>query len=233
MFLIYCRVSTIEQASEHASSIPDQLAKCKAVATLRGAQQFDVVTFVEEGVSGTVSLGKRPQGSEMMEAAQKGDTIIALKMDRMFRSASDALFVAEKLKERGIGLILADLGTDPVTGKGTSALFFGILAVLAQFERERIHERTSDGRKAKIARRGHMGGEPPFGFEVVGHGREARLEPKPTEFEAVQTIKKLYHEHTAASATREAARLGLRSRAGTPFQQVQIKRIAERELHLG
>lgn len=230
MFLCYARVSTVDQADPNASSLPDQLNKGKAVATLRGAGPYDFTTYSDDGVSGSIPLYERPEGKRMLADAVKGDCIIASKMDRLFRSALDAFRTAEQLKERGVDLILADLSTEPITGKGTGKLFFGMLAVFAEFERERINDRTAEGRKAKASRQGHLGGPPPFGFEVVGVGREARLQPSAAEQDALSTIRKLWHEHTPASAAREAERLGLRCRAGTPFQIVQLKRIAEREV---
>ncbi len=120
-----------------------------------------------------------------------------------------------------------------MTGKGVGKLFFGLLAVLAEFERERIAERTTDGRRAKAARSGHLGGPPPFGFEVVGQGREAKVQPCPTEQPALEAIKKYWHQNTPASACRAVNDMGFRSRAGTPFQISQLKRIAEREVRVG
>ena len=232
MFLIYSRVSTLDQANEQASSIPDQITKGKALATLRGAGPYDVAVFTDEGVSGSIPLHERPSGSKMLADAQKGDTILALKMDRLFRSALDAFTIAEQLKAKGVDLILADLSTEPVTGKGVGKLFFGLLAVLAEFERERIAERTTDGRRAKAARSGHLGGPPPFGFEVIGAGREAKVQPCPTEQPALEAIKKYWHQNTPASACRAVNDMGFRSRAGTPFQISQLKRIAEREVRV-
>ena len=41
---------------------------------------------------------------------KKGDIVIAPKLDRLFRSALDALQVVEDLKKRGVSLHLLDLG---------------------------------------------------------------------------------------------------------------------------
>lgn len=232
MFLLYSRVSTVDQANENASSIPDQIAKSKALATLRGAGAYDVAVYTDDGVSGSIPLNERPQGAKMLADAQKGDTVIAIKTDRLFRSVLDAFRTADDLKKRGIDLILADLANDPVTGRGTGKIIFGIMAIFAEFERERISDRTTEGRRAKAARSGHLGGPPPFGFEVVGQGREARVQPSPTEQPALIAIKKYWHQNTPASACRVVNDMGFRSRAGTPFQISQLKRIAEREVRV-
>jgi DNA invertase Pin-like site-specific DNA recombinase len=164
----------------------------------------------------------------MLADAKQGDVIIAAKLDRLFRSTRDAINTAAMLKERGVDLILADLGTDPVTGNGAGKLFFGILAMVAEFERERIQERTNDGRKSKFARGGHLGGSPPYGFKVVGSGREATLQEIPEEQDTIRKIRRLINEHTPASACRTALQMGLRDRAGSPFRIGQMQRIASR-----
>ena len=91
MIFTYARVSSIEQAAEGNASIPEQLRKGKALASMRGVPGKDVITFIDKGISGSVPLAFRPQGKEMLEAAQTGDVICASKMDRLFRSAIDAL----------------------------------------------------------------------------------------------------------------------------------------------
>lgn len=232
MFLIYIRVSTLEQAADNATSMAEQEKKGRAVATLRGAGQYDFAIYSDPGVSGAIPLAERPDGKRLLDDAKKGDVVVASKLDRLFRSTVDALSTAERLKKAGIDLILIDMGVEPVTSNGAAKFFFGILAMAAEFERDRIHERTQDGRRVKRSNNGHLGGPPPFGFEVVGQGREAKMQPSEIEQPVVATIKKLWHEHTPASAVREAERLGLRCRAGTPFQFSQLKRIAEREVRV-
>ena len=79
-------------------------------------------------------------------------------------------------------------------------MFFGMLALVAQFERERIAERTAEGRVAKRKAGGHIGGTAPFGFRKVGEGRAARLEPVPEQQAALSTMRLLSTEGTASRA---------------------------------
>ena len=187
-----------------------------------GAQQ-------DAGVSGSIPLSERPAGGQMLADAKPGDCIVAVKLDRLFRSAIDALRTAEELRGRGIDLILVDMGTEPVTGNGAAKLFFGMLSMFAEFERERITERTLSGRRVKRDAGGHLGGSPPYGWAVDGEGRQATLVPVDAEQQAIVTLRKLWREHTPASACREALRLGLKDRAGSPFRINQLQRICERE----
>jgi hypothetical protein len=50
---------------------------------------------------------------------EHGDIVIAAKLDRLFRSALDALKVVESLNKRGVKLHLLDLGGD-ISGNGLS-----------------------------------------------------------------------------------------------------------------
>src|SRR5258707_11723380 len=92
----YCRVSTAEQADD-GSSLASQQQQIKGWAMVKGWTTLADV-FVEAGVSGSVPLTDRPQGHRLLETVGKGDIVITAKLDRMFRSASDALATLEELK---------------------------------------------------------------------------------------------------------------------------------------
>jgi len=228
MFFIYGRTSTLEQAEAGAVSIPEQIRKGKALAQLRGVAGKDCVHFVDKGVSGSTPLAFRPQGKEMLEAAQSGDTICASKMDRLFRSAIDALQTADDLKQRGVDLILIDVSADPVTGNGTGKLFFSILAVMAEFERDRIRERTEEGRRGKRARRGFMGGGVPIGFKVQGKGRDAQLEEDEREQAAIAKVKELLESNHQPGRIGRYLTKYHPTRSGRPWQCVQVQRLIAR-----
>jgi hypothetical protein len=107
------------------------------------------------------------------------------------RKGDDALATAERLKARKVDLIVADMGSEPVTQNGVSRMFFGMLALVAEFQRERIKERSAEGRAAKRRAGGHIGGSAPFGFRKIGVGRAARLEPDPAPQAALAEMRKL------------------------------------------
>jgi DNA invertase Pin-like site-specific DNA recombinase len=68
------------------------------------------------------------------------------------------------LKARKADLIVADMGSEPVTQNRVSRMFFGMLALVAEFERDRIKERSAEGRVAKRRIGGHIGGSVPLRF---------------------------------------------------------------------
>ena len=231
MILSYTRVSTEEQAADGTTSLAEQQRKNKAIAMMRGVSQFDFLNYQDKGVSGSIPLAQRPAGGRLMQDANPGDVVVASKLDRLFRSASDALNTIELLQVRRVEVILVDIGTEPVTVNGTGKLFLTMLAAFAEFERTRIGERMNDGRRGKKERNGHIGGAAPYGYKVVGQGREARLEPEPREQDMIRKARQLHEQKISSSGIcRKFEEMGLRDRAGHPFRETQVLRILERPL---
>lgn len=232
MMLGYVRVSTAEQAAKNTTSLQAQEQVIRGVAMTRGATGFDVQIFSDPGVSGSIPLDERPAGKELLALAKKGDVICAAKLDRMFRSASDALNTAEDLKARGIHLILFDIGADPVTANGMAKCFFTMASAFAELERYRISERMETGREQKRQKQGHLGGIAPYGYRVVGEKRDSRLEPVPDEQPILQEVLALAKDnYTSWHITHMLADKGYKNRVGKPFQCFQIKRIIDRAQH--
>ena len=181
----YARVSTTAQADE-SESLAVQQRKLEGWALQAGVPLTKV--YVERGVSGSRSLEDRPQGHALRAVLKPGDTVVAAKLDRMFRNASDALRVLEDFKRHQIHLVLLDMGSDSCTGNGISALIFTVLAAVAAFERERIAERIAEG-KQNLKRKGKfMGGTRPFGYMVRKDGELVEI---PREQAALETMRRL------------------------------------------
>ena len=230
MILLYARVSTVEQARDNAVSIPEQLRKGHAVAQLRGTDKFGVVEYKDEGVSGAMPFTQRPAGKVLWDEAQPGDVIVAAKLDRLFRSSSDALTMMERFSERKIKVILIDMSVEPVGESATAKLFFTMLAAFADFERQTINQRTTEGRIGKRKRNGFMGGDAPYGSRIVGKGRDAVLVDDPGEQEIVGLIRKRFESgKTPSQVVAELAMRGYRTRDDKTFGYMQVLRIRDRE----
>ena len=229
MIHAYARVSTFEQARANATSIPEQIRKCRAIAQLRGVAKFDVVEYRDDGVSGAIPLSHRPAGKQMWADLKPKDVIVAAKLDRMFRSSSDALTTMERLKEKNVDVILIAMGTEPVGQSAVSKLFFEMLAAFADFERSLINERTRDGKRGKFAKNGHLGGEAPYGWRVTGDGKNSMLVPEPTEQEVVAIVMRRWPTKTQAQIVTEINMRGYKTRENKAFGYMQIRRIWERE----
>ena len=177
----YVRVSTERQAEE-GESLGAQQRQLEGYAQML-ALGIDRV-FVERGASGSTPLAERPEGGKLLEALKAGDVILAAKLDRMFRSALDALAVLGELRDLGVALHLIDLGGD-VTANGIAKLVFTILAAVAEAERDRIRERIADVKRDQRQRGRYLGGAVPFGHVVGGDGQ---LVEDPAQQAAIATM---------------------------------------------
>ena len=68
------------------------------------AMQHDLTvahTFVEGRVTASKPLADRPEGAALLAILKPGDVVITPRLDRVFRSALDALDVLGKLKAKG------------------------------------------------------------------------------------------------------------------------------------
>ena len=154
--------------------------------------------FVERGVSGATPLGERPEGAALLAVLQSGETVITPKLDRMFRSALDALDVLGKLKATGVSLHMIDLGGD-TTGNGVSKLVFTILSAVAEAERDRTRERVAEVKRDQRQRGRYLGGAVPWGYRV---GEAGELMPIP-EQQAARRMRKLRDQGLALRAIAE------------------------------
>jgi len=219
----YARVSTAEQGN--GTSIEEQRNKVYGIAQseygVTDTLKHRVRMFEDIGVSGSTHLSDRPQGGYMLDLLTRGDVLIVPKLDRAFRSAEDALVQSRLFGEKGVDLIVADVSHEPITQNGTGKMFFTILASLAEFERERILERTLAGRRSKRAGGGFVGGTVPFGYRSVGEGKEARLEPIPEEQAAIASILEL---RGAGLSLRDVAK-EVNERHGTHISYQVVRRV--------
>lgn len=103
-----------------------------------------VEKFFMETASGAKS--DRAQLVRLMKVVGKGDTVLVTRLDRLARSSRDLLNILGTLAEHGVAFrSLADTWADTTTPHGR--LMLTILSGLAEFERELIKSRTSEGRK--------------------------------------------------------------------------------------
>src|SRR4051812_13082101 len=180
----YTRVSTDRQADE-GESLGAQQRGIEGYAMMLGLTLDEI--FVERGVSGSKPLRDRPEGARLLAALEPGDVLITPKLDRMFRSALDALNVLGHIQKRGASLHMIDLGGD-VTGNGISKLVFTILSAVAEAERDRIRERIVEVKTDQRNRNRYLGGKIPFGWRV---GEDGELVQVPEQQRAIKQARKL------------------------------------------
>ncbi len=106
----------------------------------------------QEKLSGR-SMRNRAQFSTLLEAVTTGDTVVVTKLDRFARSTQDALNTMATLTERGVSLVVLNMGGDVVdTSTAIGKLLITVLAGIAEFEADLIKERQREGIAAAKAR---------------------------------------------------------------------------------
>ena len=173
--VIYCRVSTAGQA-EQGVSLEAQEERLRAYCQMQG---LDVeAVLIEEGVSATKPLHARPMGSKLVEMVKNGTVqhVVALKLDRLFRSSVDALSVTSEWDKNGIALHLVDMGGQSMnTASAMGRMMLTMMAAFAQFERDLVSERTTAALQHKKAHN-RVYGPVPFGKDRNGDELEANEE---------------------------------------------------------
>src|SRR5262249_40586612 len=93
----------------------------------------------------------RPELAKVLKRLDTGDVLIITRLDRLARSTRDLLNILDDIAKRGAGFkSLHDVWADTTCAHGR--LMVTVLAGLAEFERELILARTSDGRARAKAR---------------------------------------------------------------------------------
>ncbi len=106
----------------------------------------------QEKLSGR-SLTHRPQFSALLDCATTGDMVVVAKLDRFARSTQDALNTMATLTERGVSLVVLNMGGGVVdTATAVGKLLMTVLAGIAEFEADLIKERQLEGIAAAKAR---------------------------------------------------------------------------------
>jgi DNA invertase Pin-like site-specific DNA recombinase len=167
----YARVSTDGQ------SVAAQITQLTAA----GAEKV-----FKEVASGARS--NRAQLRRLLNALDKGDVLIVTRLDRLARSTRDLLntlaFIAEK---KAAFRSLGDTWANTTTAHGR--LMLTVLAGLAEFERELIRARTSEGRERAKARGVKLGRK----FKLTPHQRKEALARRERGKESQTDIARSYN----------------------------------------
>lgn len=145
MIVGYARTSTVDQVAGLDGQIRDLQAA--------GAEKI-----FSERVS---SMADRAKLGECLTFLREGDELICTKPDRLARSTVQLLQTVESLLARGVRVRILSMGAD--FGTPTGKLMLGVLASIAQFERELMLERQREGIAKAQAEGAYRGRAPTVG----------------------------------------------------------------------
>ncbi len=218
----YIRVSTQGQV-EDGVSLDAQEAKVRAWADLNGAE--DVVIFRDEGISGKRS-DNRPGLQSALDTVGKGDALVIYSLSRLSRSTKDTLSLSEILQKKDADLVSLSEKIDTTSASGK--MVFRLLAVLNEFERDQISDRTRFALAHKKANGEKTGGTVPFGYKV----RSGKLSRNAEEQKAVSLILDLSRKgQSLRGICRELEAAGVARKKGSLTWHPQVVAdILQREL---
>ena len=125
----YIRVSTVEQSLEMQKN------------ALKG---YEVERwFDDDGISGKSM--DRPGMNQLKEYLRRDDTLYVYSLSRLGRNAIEIMQFTEHLISQGVALVSHTESIDTTTPMGR--MFFGMITLMGQLERELIRERTVQGLK--------------------------------------------------------------------------------------
>ena len=130
----YCRVSTTEQITEN-----------QIIAIRQKGYDVNDTRIISETVSGSVEAMKREKFKMLIEHQMEADDmLIVLKLDRLGRDNIDVQNTINLLTDKNIKVVCLDLPVADLSS-AEGKLMLQMFSAFAEFERNRIRERTKEG----------------------------------------------------------------------------------------
>lgn len=150
--------------------------------------EFKLVALEEDaGISGKSITAREGLKRALELACSQKAALVVYSLSRLSRSTRDTLMVADKLDKAGADLVSLSERIDTTTAAGK--MVFRMLAVLCEFERDQISERTSailQHKKSLL----EAYSPTPYGF--TRHGKALR--PEPEEQRVITKIKRMHRQ---------------------------------------
>ena len=148
----YARVSTKGQARD-GNSLEDQTKKLREA----GAEEIYVDSFTGKRLD-------RPEFDKLKQKLQEGDTLIVTKLDRIARSATQGSELVQSFISDGIKVHVLNMGF--MDNSPTGKLIMNVMFAFAEFERDMIIQRTSEGKEIARSRADFREGRPKVEVDI-------------------------------------------------------------------
>ena len=143
----YARTSSQQQRL----SLEDQIQKL---------QESGCKTVFNERISSRKSASDRPQLQAVLTVLEKGDTLCLTRLDRLARTMQETITIMQDLQDRGVFVRTLDGLIDTEKMQMMAPLVVGLLAGLANVERNLIAERQRESVEYRRRTNGNLGGRP-------------------------------------------------------------------------
>ncbi len=218
----YIRVSTIGQAVDGVS-LDAQRAKLDAWCLLN---EYELVAVFSDAISGCRADNRPALQDALDQVCKTNAALVVYSLSRLARSTADTLAIADRLDRNNADLVSLSERIDTTTAAGK--MVFRMLAVLNEFERDLVSERTVAALAHKKSK-GERVGNVPFGFDLADNGVDL------VDNTAEQNIiTEIYNLRTAGYSLRaiaaELTKCGIFTKTGNAtWKHTTIKRILDRQ----
>ncbi len=164
---IYARVSTEKQEKEE--TIESQIKQLKEYAEKNNYTIVNEEKYNDDGYSG--ELLNRPGLDKLRDDASKKifNAVLITCPDRLARKYGHQAIILEELEQEGIKVIFLNR---PIAETMEDKMLLAMQGVFAEYEKEKIKERTRRGKLFK-ARNGHIVGSlSPYGYNYIRKTKE-------------------------------------------------------------
>ena len=142
----YMRVSTTGQTKGNSFEEQERLLRKNGATEL-----------YQDAFTGTRT--DRPNFTILLNKLQEGDPLVITKLDRFARNTAEGLNVIQHLLERGVKVNILNMGTIDTTPTGK--LILTVMLAFAEFERDMIVQRTTEGKAIARTKDNFIEGRPP------------------------------------------------------------------------
>jgi len=210
----YIRVSTQEQATEGVS-LEMQRAKIEAWSSLNDCSLEGV--YMDEGQSGAKTDREGLRDALCAVKQHKQGVLVVYSLSRLSRSTLQTLTISENLEKAGCDLVSLQENID--TTSSTGRLTFRLFAVLAEFERELLSERTREALSHKKSQ-GYRTGSVPHGYRVTAGNK---LIPLQKEQKIIRLVSELRSQGLSLrQISGELESRGVFNRNGKPYNPKSV-----------
>jgi site-specific DNA recombinase len=225
---VYARVSTDEQAEKYG--LTSQVHDLRALATRKTYTVPDGAEFLDDGYSGADL--NRPALARLREAvrAKAVDVVLIHDPDRLSRRLPHQLLLLEEFERAGARV---EFVTTPREDTPEGRLLLNVKGIIAEYEREKIRERTQRGKREK-ARRGLVVASFPYGYRL-DPAAPGRLVVHEAEAEVVRLIYALLidEQRSTRAIVAELRRLGIAPARRGRWGPTQVRRILGSDRYTG
>lgn len=165
-------------------SVDDLTTQNQVEAVKRAGYEVRPSRVIEETISGATPAMDRPQFVKLVDKLEEGDCLVVTKIDRLGRDNIDVQKTVTMLLGMGVKLVCLDLPVQDLSS-AEGKLILQLFSTFAEFELNRIRERTREGLERAKAQ-GKVLGRP-----VAKNTTEAVLEHKAKGLSQSQVAKLL------------------------------------------